>query len=76
MIFLKAHGTQNDFVVLPDPECAVRLSAPYVAQLCDRRAGIGADGVIRLSRAKAVSYTHLTLTKISDECRTLWEPYK
>lgn len=52
MIFLKAHGTQNGFVVLPDPECAVRLSAPYVAQLCDRRAGIGADGVIRLSRAK------------------------
>lgn len=52
MNFLKAHGTQNDFVVLPDPECALRLSPSYVAQLCDRRAGIGADGVIRLSRAK------------------------
>ena len=52
MFFLKAHGTQNDFIVLPDPECTVRLTASSVAHLCDRRQGIGADGVIRLSRAR------------------------
>lgn len=48
MDFVKAHGTANDFVVLPDLRDAVRLGAPLVRALCDRRRGLGADGVIRL----------------------------
>jgi diaminopimelate epimerase len=46
--YLKGHGTENDFVLLPDPEREVDLTPRLVAALCDRRAGIGADGVLRL----------------------------
>ncbi|MFD8596500.1 diaminopimelate epimerase [Kitasatospora sp. NPDC059646] len=51
--FLKGHGTQNDFVIVPDPDGALELSAAAVAELCDRRAGIGADGVLRVVRSAA-----------------------
>ncbi|WP_255953433.1 diaminopimelate epimerase [Streptomyces odontomachi] len=49
--FLKGHGTQNDFVILPDPGNSLDLSPAAVAALCDRRAGIGADGVLRVVRS-------------------------
>jgi diaminopimelate epimerase len=46
--FLKGHGTENDFVLLPDhPE---KLTPERVRALCDRRAGIGGDGVLRVAR--------------------------
>ncbi len=53
--FLKGHGTENDFVLLPDPDGTVHgdLDAALVAALCDRRAGIGADGVMRVVRCAA-----------------------
>jgi diaminopimelate epimerase len=53
--FAKGHGTGNDFVVLPDPDDAVTLTPHLVAALCDRRHGIGADGVLRVVRAEAGS---------------------
>ncbi len=46
--FLKGHGTENDFVVLPDPEGRLALTPALVQRLCDRRAGIGGDGVLRV----------------------------
>jgi diaminopimelate epimerase len=52
--FLKGHGTENDFILLPDsasldPAAEVpTLSAMQVRRLCDRHAGIGADGVLRV----------------------------
>jgi diaminopimelate epimerase len=52
MRFVKGHGTENDFVILPDPEGTLELTPGLVAALCDRRAGIGADGVLRVVRAK------------------------
>ncbi|MDF2705373.1 diaminopimelate epimerase [Nonomuraea muscovyensis] len=52
MRFLKGHGTENDFVILPDPDGELDLSGSTVARICDRRAGIGADGVLRVVRAK------------------------
>jgi diaminopimelate epimerase len=51
--FLKGHGTENDFVIVPDPENAVDLSPAAVAALCDRRAGIGGDGVLHVVRSAA-----------------------
>ncbi len=50
--FVKGHGTENDFVLLPDPDGSLlsELDASLVAALCDRRAGLGADGVIRVVR--------------------------
>lgn len=53
MKFAKGHGTQNDFVVLPDLPAALDLAPPAVAALCDRRRGLGADGVLRVTTAGA-----------------------
>ncbi|MFI1016536.1 diaminopimelate epimerase [Streptomyces sp. NPDC020965] len=51
--FLKGHGTENDFVIVPDPDNAIALPAPVVARLCDRRAGIGGDGLLHVVRSAA-----------------------
>ena len=50
--FLKGHGTENDFVLLPDHDRSIHgdLSPERVRALCDRRAGIGGDGVLRVVR--------------------------
>jgi diaminopimelate epimerase len=47
---MKGHGTENDFVVLPDLDAVISMSPSMVRALCDRRAGIGADGVLRVTR--------------------------
>ncbi|MEO6956269.1 MAG: diaminopimelate epimerase [Antricoccus sp.] len=47
--FAKGHGTENDFVLIPDLDGSCELSATDVRRLCDRRAGIGADGLIRIA---------------------------
>ena len=51
--FVKGHGTENDFVLLPDPGGELALDPDRVRRLCDRRAGIGADGVLRVVRTAA-----------------------
>jgi len=53
MRFAKGHGTENDFVILVDPDGEQGLPPGLAARLCDRRAGIGADGVLRAVRATA-----------------------
>lgn len=52
--FVKGHGTQNDFVVLPDAGARLDLSEARVVALCDRRRGLGADGVLRVVRPAAL----------------------
>jgi diaminopimelate epimerase len=54
MRFAKGHGTGNDFVILPDYDAELELSAELVARICDRHFGIGADGVLRVVRTAAV----------------------
>lgn len=44
------HGTENDFVIIFDPQEEISISADQVAKICDRTNGIGADGVIRITR--------------------------
>ncbi len=50
---LKGHGTGNDFVLLPDLAGEIDLTPEMVATLCDRRHGIGGDGVLRIVRTSA-----------------------
>ncbi|RBM20339.1 diaminopimelate epimerase [Prauserella sp. PE36] len=52
--FLKGHGTQNDFVLLPDASARLELTPARVAALCDRQRGLGADGVLRVVRSAAL----------------------
>ena len=54
-MFAKGHGTQNDFVLLPDLEGRLTLDPAAVSALCDRRRGIGADGVLRVTTAGAAA---------------------
>jgi diaminopimelate epimerase len=46
----KYHGTGNDFVMLEDLDDERALDPALVAALCDRHRGVGADGVIRVTR--------------------------
>ncbi len=46
--FVKGHGTENDFVILPDPDGSLELTPELVQRLCARRTGIGGDGVLRV----------------------------
>ena len=58
--FLKGHGTENDFVLLPDHDGALHsgpdgdIDPARTRALCDRRAGIGGDGVLRVIRTAAI----------------------
>ena len=53
--FTKGHGTGNDFVIVPDDDAALDLSAAQVAALCDRRFGIGGDGILRVVRSARIA---------------------
>ncbi len=65
MRFEKWHGIGNDFVMLADPDDRLTLSSETVRALCDRRFGIGADGVIRV--APGPDGTHLFMDYINSD---------
>ena len=52
--FAKGHGTLNDFVLVVDADDNHPLDAETVRWLCDRRAGIGGDGLLRAVKAASV----------------------
>jgi diaminopimelate epimerase len=49
--FAKYQGAGNDFVMLVDLDDERPLDPARVVALCDRRTGVGADGVIRVVRS-------------------------
>ena len=49
MEFVLGHGTENDFVLLPDLDDRIELDPAGVRALCHRRRGLGADGVLRVA---------------------------
>ena len=53
--FIKGQGTGNDFVLLHDHDGQLNLTAVFVRFLCVRRFGVGADGVIRIVRSRAIA---------------------
>ena len=46
MDFVKMHGLGNDFVIVPGPR---EVAPDEIAAWCDRRRGVGADGVLVVS---------------------------
>jgi diaminopimelate epimerase len=52
--FAKGHGTQNDFVLIQDRESMLQIGEAEVRAICDRHAGIGADGLLRAVKAKHI----------------------
>ena len=70
--FVKGHGTENDFVLVPDAQGRHELTPEQVVRLCDRRAGIGADGVIRVVRTDATEDpAAVALAAIADGITTM-----
>lgn len=53
MKFYKYQGAGNDFLVADNRDGSVKLAAAKISQICDRRYGIGADGVLLLENAPA-----------------------
>ncbi len=49
--FAKGHGTENDFVLVRGDEIG-ELTPALVQALCDRRRGLGADGVLGIAAAR------------------------
>lgn len=54
--FYKYHGTGNDFIMIDDRSKTFPVSQDYIARLCHRRFGIGADGLILLQHADNVDF--------------------
>ena len=50
--FVKGHGTGNDFVVLSELDGSLDLTPTRVQALCDRHRGIGADGILVITRTE------------------------
>ncbi len=51
--FTKMNGAGNDFVLIDNRKNKIQLSREQVVHLCDRHRGIGADGVILLTRCRS-----------------------
>ncbi|MFT4061474.1 MAG: diaminopimelate epimerase [Edaphocola sp.] len=54
--FFKYQGAGNDFVILDDRKNRTTLSAGRIAHLCNRRFGIGADGLMLLQSTPGADF--------------------
>ena len=54
--FWKYHGTGNDFVMVEDLDDDMLLAPELVSRLCDRRFGVGGDGLIRVAPAEGADF--------------------
>ena len=50
LTFYKYQGTGNDFILLDNRNGTISLTTEQINHLCDRRMGIGADGLMLLER--------------------------
>ena len=55
--FSKYQGTGNDFIIIDNRDGSIALSNQQIAFLCDRRFGVGADGLIILGTAAGYDFS-------------------
>ena len=55
--FSKYQGTGNDFVIIDNRDGSIALSNAQIAFLCDRRFGVGSDGLIMLGTANEYDFS-------------------
>ena len=56
MKFYKYQGAGNDFLIADNRDGSVQLSAAQIAALCDRRYGVGADGLMLLESSEEYDF--------------------
>lgn len=54
--FLKMQGSGNDFIVFDNRKNILNLTSDWIQQICKRRIGIGADGVIIIENSKCADF--------------------
>ena len=55
--FIKMHGAENDFVVFNDIDGSIpEIDASMVAEICDRKSGVGADGILFLMKDSSYDF--------------------
>lgn len=64
--FWKYHGLGNDFVVVEDFRGKLAFRPDQIRAICDRRRGVGADGILLLNKRKG-SYAMRTLNSDGSE---------
>ena len=55
--FSKYQGTGNDFVIIDNRDGSIALSNTQIAFLCDRKFGVGSDGLIMLGTANEYDFS-------------------
>jgi diaminopimelate epimerase len=55
--FSKYQGTQNDFVIIDNRGGGIKLTTDQIQFLCDRRKGVGADGLMLLGNADGYDFS-------------------
>lgn len=54
--FYKYQGTGNDFIIMDNRDGVIQLTTEQVTFLCDRRFGIGADGLMLLNNLEGYDF--------------------
>ncbi len=54
--FHKYQGTGNDFIIIDNRDNSINLSSEQIKQLCHRRFGIGADGLMLLNTKQGFDF--------------------
>jgi diaminopimelate epimerase len=55
------HGTENDFLVVFDPEEEISITTSQTAAMCNRETGIGADGLIKIGKRDGKWFTEMPM---------------
>ncbi len=54
--YFKGHGLGNEYIVLDPAELTFTLTPGRIARICDRKKGIGSDGVLTLDNSDSVDF--------------------
>ena len=54
--FFKGHGLGNEYIVLDPDELTFELTLKRISRICDRRKGIGSDGVLTLEESSSADF--------------------